>query len=237
MKNQNTNSFDELRNIYRKLDNEIVILNPFRYLPLFMIFDKLSCNYNLYYIKKVPFTSYFQENMNLTKEVTKSMLIKTKIGILLPLYISIDYYFTKNTNMNEFLSWHAICSFIVPYYFMNLTTKLISPLSFSKNYKYGKLKFNILTFTTYFILIHLFRTYKNLIFKEDTIKTEVIAEKEDKVEVKPLLKIIETKEQVLEKEVINEPVKYKVNPIRKIEKYNINLLFGERDVECVINKI
>lgn len=237
MTNQNSNSFNELRKIYRKLDNEVVILNPFRYLPLFMIFDKLSCNYNLYYIKKVPFTSYFQENMNLTKEVTKSMIIKTKIGILLPLYVSIDYYFSKNININEFLSWHAICSFIVPYYFMNLTTKLISPLSFSKNYKYGKLKFNIMTFTTYFLLIHLFRMNKNLIFKEDMVKTEVIVEKEIKIEEKPLLKLIETTEKVQEKEVIIEPVKYKVNPLRKIEKYNINLLFGERDVECVINKI
>lgn len=249
MKNQNYNYYEDLKYISKRLDNEIIILNPLRYLPFYMIFNKLSCNYNLYYIKKLPFTSYFQENLNSAKEVSRSMIVKTKIGIILPLYMTLDYFLTDNSNkFKEFLYWHLLCSFAIPYYFMNLTTKLISPLSFSKDYEFGKLKFNIISFTTYFVLIHLLRKNKHMIFSDT--KNDVVISKKEEVKVisktEKVLEVEKIKNESQIKPIINtQTKKADEEPIISIvekksnilERYSINLVFDDKDVKCVINKL
>lgn len=248
MKNQNYNYYEDLKYITKRLDNEMIILNPLRYLPFYMMFNKLSCNYNLYYIKKLPFTSYFQENLNSAKEVSRSMIVKTKIGIILPLYMTLDYFLTDNSNnFKEFFSWHLLCSFAIPYYFMNLTTKLISPLSFSKDYEFGKLKFNIISFTAYFVLIHLLRKNKNLIFSDS--KYDVVINKKEegkgisKTEIVREVEKVNNESQI--KPIINTQIKKNEEPMISLvekksailQRYSINLVFDDKDVKCVINKL
>lgn len=237
----------------RRLDNIFhLTIHPLRALPFVYMIDHLKSIFYLNFIEKRPLTTYYLNIALPSAESARAFNSVTMFTKIMPLYLFLDYScyklritdqdHIKYKNLPSFIVYHALASFIIPYYTVIAFARIaINHVDFhkinleqhNKTYK----KYLLINFAVYFIafnfaqifshgFLSIFSYKKNKVSDNKIILPEIKKEEIQAQIVPEIKKIEKVQEEIIpvlkkEEKVIATPEVTKneeVKVVKEIEK-------------------